>query len=75
MLYEGAQLSISALHGESEDVYALTFADDAKTPISQGMRVHALNTSETVDGKIVANEDAAMGHVARNINDGSIDTR
>ena len=75
VLYEGAQLRISALHGESEDVYALSFADDADTPISQGKRVHALNTSETVDGQIVANEDAAMGHVAENINDGSVDTR
>src|SRR5699024_2923942 len=75
VLYEGAQLRISALHGSSEDVYALSFADDADTPISQGKRVHALNTSETVDGQIVANEDATMGHVAENINDGSVDTR
>ena len=75
VLYEGAQLRISALHGSSEDVYVLSFADDADTPISQGKRVHALNTSETVDGQIVANEDAAMGHVAENINDGSVDTR
>ena len=75
VLYEGAQLRISALHGSSEDVYVLSFADDADTSISQGKRVHALNTSETVDGQIVANEDAAMGHVAENINDGSVDTR
>src|SRR5699024_4208670 len=53
VLYEGAQLRISALHGSSEDVYVLSFADDADTSISQGKRVHALNTSETVDGQIV----------------------
>ncbi|MEI3325822.1 MAG: hypothetical protein V8R64_04975 [Thomasclavelia sp.] len=75
VIYEGVSLIIESLNQEIKDTYTLSFADHSTTPISGIQPVQAFVTEEEVDGKIVANEDAAKGFVVTNIDDGNIDTR
>lgn len=72
---EGCALQITSLDGSVTEEYAIRLKDSSAVPLSQNKKATALATDVAVDGKIVANEDAAKGFVAANINDGDTETR